>query len=133
MSDLPSQTGQRTSPEARELARLDRFAESLDARFRVPLIGLRFGWDSILGLVPWLGDTLTAMPSVWLILRARRLGAPRSLVAGMIARTALDYVVGSIPVLGDLFDLFFKANLRNVDALRRHLAHHRRDVAPPRA
>ena len=122
MADIERKSAVPANSDEAELARLDRLARALDSRFRLPLLGVRFGWDSILGLVPGAGDTLTALPSVWLILRARRLGAPRSLVAGMIARTGIDYVVGMIPVAGDVFDLVFKANRRNVDALRGHLA-----------
>lgn len=123
MDDMTATETSRPSagPYDRELARLDRLANALDARFRLPGIGVRFGWDSILGLVPGVGDTLTALPSVWLILQARRLGAPPGLLAGMAMRTGVDYVVGSIPLVGDLFDIGFKANRRNVEALRRHL------------
>lgn len=105
----------------RELERLHRLAHWLDSRFRIPGTGIRFGVDSIIGLVPGLGDAAGALPSVYLVLKARQLGAPDSLLLQMGANVAIELVVGAIPIVGDLFDIGFKANRRNVDLLRRHL------------
>lgn len=106
----------------RELQRLDRLAELLDARFRLPGTGFRFGWDGIIGLIPVLGDTATLLPSFYLIWRARQLGLRRTLLLRMCLNTLLDYALGSIPLLGDIFDAAFKGNLRNTRILRRALA-----------
>ena len=106
--------------EAEALARLERLVRLLDERFS--LGGFRFGLDGLLGLVPGVGDTLGALASAWLVLEARRLGAPRSVLLRMLVNLLLDYLVGAVPVLGDLFDFGFKANRRNLDLLRRALA-----------
>ncbi|WP_306115534.1 MULTISPECIES: DUF4112 domain-containing protein [unclassified Roseovarius] len=108
-----------------ELDELDRLSTLLDSRFRVPGTRIRFGWDAILGLIPGIGDVASLAPSAYLIYRGQRLGARKRTIARMALNTGLDFVVGAVPVLGDLFDLFFKANNRNTSLLRKDLA---RDV-----
>jgi hypothetical protein len=100
---------------------LDELARLLDARWGVPGTNIKFGLDALIGLVPGLGDVATALVSGYIIHRASQLGAPRALLARMIGNVALDTVVGSVPLIGSVFDLFFKANNRNVRLLRRHL------------
>ena len=102
------------------LASLERLVSLLDDRFSVG--GFRFGLDGLLGLVPGVGDSLGALASAYLIVEARRLGAPRSVLLRMTGNLLLDYLIGAIPLLGDLFDFGFKANRRNLDLLRRALA-----------
>jgi hypothetical protein len=106
----PTPTEERT----RALARL------LDSRFRVPGTGLRFGLDGILGLVPGVGDAAGLALSTYVIVQAVALGARGATVGRMVANVALDATVGSIPVLGWVFDFWFKANNRNVALLERH-------------
>ena len=103
------------------LAELDKLAGLLDARFRVPVLGIRFGWDSLLGFVPGIGDAPTLAPAAWLFWRAHRMGARRRTLARMAVNTGIDTEVGGIPVIGDLFDIAIKSNRRNVDLLRREL------------
>lgn len=103
---------------ARRLARLDRVVSVMDTRFRIPGLGLRFGWDSILGLVPGAGDLITAVPAGYMIYEAYRLGARRKLLGQMALNSVLDIVIGGVPVLGDAFDLFFKSHKRNMALLR---------------
>lgn len=105
-----------------ELQRIDRMAGLLDARFRVPVIGLRIGLDGILGFVPGLGDVITLGPAVWILWKGYRLGAPKRVLVRMGANSAADVLIGSIPLVGDLFDIGFKANLRNARLLRNTLA-----------
>jgi hypothetical protein len=112
-----------------ELARLERLATLLDARFRIPGLGVRFGADSLVGLIPGVGDVATFLPAMYLLWRAYRVGAPLQDVASMGANVAVDTVVGSVPIVGDLFDLGFKANRRNVAILRRHLQERERASA----
>ena len=102
--------------------RLAMFATALDAAFRIPGTQIRFGADAILGLVPVLGDGVGMALSAYLILEARRLGASPALLARMIGNVALDTVFGSIPLVGSVFDVFYKANMRNLALLRDHLA-----------
>ncbi|PTE19691.1 DUF4112 domain-containing protein [Cereibacter changlensis JA139] len=103
-----------------ELVRLDRLAKLLDSQFSI--LGFRFGWDGIASLVPVVGDAATMLPSAYLIWRARELGLPASVLRRMAMNTAFDFVGGSVPVAGTVFDLFFKANLKNMALLRRHLS-----------
>jgi hypothetical protein len=105
---------------ARRLDRLERLAHNLDSRYRVPGTKIRFGWDSILGLVPGLGDVATLGPAGYILLEAHRMGTPTPLKLRMAANSGLDWIVGSIPIVGDLFDVAIKANRRNVGLLRDH-------------
>jgi hypothetical protein len=104
-----------------EIARLERLARLLDSRFVVPFTGIRIGLDGLLGLVPVVGDTAALLPGLYVILRAYKLGVPNRVLARMLANTAADYAVGSVPILGDVFDVAFKANRRNVEILRTEL------------
>ncbi len=101
--------------------RLDRFANLLDSRFRIPGTGIRFGYDSLAGLVPGIGDTVGVALSAWLIYEAWRIDVPRNVLLRMAANAGIDYVVGSVPLLGDVFDVFFKSNRRNVELLNQDL------------
>lgn len=110
-----------TQDSQAQLVELAKLADFLDTRYRIPGTRLRFGIDAILGLVPGIGDSLAALPALYLIWRARQLGVPKGLLLRMIANVGLDTVFGSVPVAGNVFDLFFKASRRNVALLRRHL------------
>jgi hypothetical protein len=103
------------------LERLDRLAYWLDERFRLPGTNVRMGLDGLLGLVPGIGDTLGGLISAYILLEAWRLGIPNSVLMRMLANLGIDVVVGSVPVLGDVFDIGWKANRRNVNLLLRHL------------
>jgi hypothetical protein len=114
--------GAQSAAETRaEIERLTRLARLMDTRFRLPFVPIRFGLDTILGLVPGVGDAATALPALYLIYRGYKIGVPRSTLVAMAANVGLDVTVGSIPVIGDAFDLFFKANRRNAHHLQRHL------------
>jgi hypothetical protein len=108
-----------TRETERRLARLDRLAGALDSRFSV--FGIRFGWDSILGLVPGIGDAATTLAGAAIIAEAARLGARRRVLGRMALNSGLDFMIGGIPLLGDAFDVVFKANRRNVALLRREM------------
>ncbi|MER8806043.1 DUF4112 domain-containing protein [Mesorhizobium australicum] len=103
------------------IAELDLLAALLDSRWRIPGTSIRFGLDALVGMVPVLGDAATAIVSAYIVLRARNLGAGKGLVARMVGNVLLDTAVGSIPILGSIFDVYFKANNRNMRLLRRHL------------
>ncbi len=108
--------------ESREqhLRRLETLAGWLDSAFRIPGTQIRFGFDSILGLFPGVGDTAMALPSLYVLTTAHHLGAPWHVLARMVGNIAIDTVVGTVPVLGDILDVSFKANKRNVALLRDH-------------
>ncbi|MHA6289026.1 DUF4112 domain-containing protein [Maricaulis sp. CAU 1757] len=115
---------------ADEIRRLESLADWLDSRFKIPGTSIRFGLDSLLGLVPGIGDVVSFLPAAWLILRAHRLGVPWHLKLVMLGNALIDGLIGAIPLLGDLFDIGFKANRRNVGIIRRHLQR-RGDLAEP--
>ncbi|ABV95644.1 conserved hypothetical protein (plasmid) [Dinoroseobacter shibae DFL 12 = DSM 16493] len=104
---------------AAQFARLDRIANIFDSRFRIA--GIRFGWDSILGLVPGIGDLVTAAPGVYIIGQSARMGVRRRVLARMAVNTGTDMIIGGIPLVGDIFDVGFKANQRNVRLLKKEL------------
>lgn len=116
-----------TSDLQERLDRLDRLATNMDSRYRIPLTRIRFGWDAILGLVPGVGDIATLAPAGYIWLEAHRLGAPTPVKLRMAANTAVDWLIGMIPLVGDIADIGVKANRRNVALLRSHFAQH-----PPR-
>lgn len=104
-----------------ELDRLDRYARLLDSLVPIPGTGLHIGVDSVLGLLPGVGDGISTLMSLYIVGKARALGAPSGLIVRMLGNVLVDGVVGSIPLLGDLFDFAFKANRRNVALLRQRL------------
>lgn len=104
-----------------ELQRLRTTARRMDALFYIPRTRVSVGWDNILGLIPVVGDTLALIPAVWIIWTARKLGATPGTLAYMIANTVLDYLIGMIPIAGDLFDMIYNANIRNYRALEANL------------
>jgi Domain of unknown function (DUF4112) len=99
------------------LQRVDRLAMLLDARYRIPLTRIYFGWDAVIGLVPVVGDLLMTAVSVSLIRDARRMGVQRRCVAQMGRHTLIDLLLGAVPIIGPLFDVFYRANLRNLQLL----------------
>jgi hypothetical protein len=104
----------------RALVALRKWAVLLDSAFQVPGTQIRFGLDPIVGLVPGAGDVVTAFFSVMILLHSVRLRVPKIVVARMLLNTGFDLLIGAVPILGDLFDAGFKANLRNLLLLERH-------------
>lgn len=94
----------------------------MDSAFRIPGLNLRFGFDSIVGLVPGLGDLVTSLVSLIILNHASQRGVSRMTLARMSLNIAIDFLIGSIPFVGDVFDVYWKANNRNVELLKRHLA-----------
>ena len=106
--------------------RLDRTAALLDSRFRVPYTRVRFGWDAIIGLLPVVGDLATAAVSLHLVRCAHTLGADGRLASRMVLNILVDTALGFIPILGTIFDVFFRANERNLQLFIDHIERHRR-------
>lgn len=94
----------------------------LDNSFRIPGIGYRFGIEPLIGLIPVAGDLAGFVLSSYLIWQAKRFGAPRSMLTRMIFYAGLDFVVGTVPVIGDIFDFLFKPNARNMRMLETYLS-----------
>jgi len=103
------------------LERLESLAQLLDTALVIPGTNFRFGADAIIGLVPGIGDAITTAISAYIVYEARRLGVPRHVLMRMIGNVALDGLVGAVPLVGDLFDTMWRANVRNVRLLRKHL------------
>ncbi len=107
---------------AQDLIDVEKLADWLDTKFEIPGLGIRFGVDAILGLIPGFGDMITAVASLYILGAANRHGVPRITQARMAANIAVDWLAGSVPLAGDAFDVFWKANRMNVALLQRHLA-----------
>jgi hypothetical protein len=99
------------------IERLRQLQRLLDKAFRIPGTGIRFGWDPIAGLIPWAGDTLTALLSCAFLLQAFRMRLPRIVQLRMLLNIAIDLAVGALPIVGDVTDLFWKSNTRNLALL----------------
>jgi hypothetical protein len=106
--------------DARTLAALRKWSVLLDSAFRVPGTRLTFGLDPILGLIPGVGDLTSPFFAALLILHAVRFRIPRVVQLRMLMNALIDLGIGSIPVVGDLFDFGWKANVRNLDLLEHY-------------
>ena len=111
-----------TSLDQARLSRIRWLSYLLDERFRIPGTSQRIGLDGLLGLLPGVGDTVGTLLSTYILFEAAQIGVPRSTLLRMIANIALDTVVGAIPVVGDIFDVAWKANKKNVALLNAYIA-----------
>ena len=98
-----------------------RIARLMDDAVEVPLLGVRVGLDPLLGLLPGAGDLIGAAVGGWIVVTAARLGAAPVVVGRMLLNVAVDALLGSAPLLGDVFDVAFKANRRNFALVEEHL------------
>jgi hypothetical protein len=103
------------------LKRLERLADLTDSRFRIPFTDIRFGLDAVIGLIPFVGDSISLVVSLYLLFEASKLGVPPSLKIKMLRNVLIDWVIGLIPILGDAVDVVFKANMRNMKLLVEHI------------
>jgi hypothetical protein len=99
---------------------LRRYAVLLDSQFRIPGTGIRFGLDAIVGLIPGLGDISTPVFASLLLVQGVRMRLPLVVQARMVLNAAIDMLLGFVPLAGDVVDVAFKANLRNLALLERH-------------
>ena len=97
---------------------LDDLSRYLDGLFRIPGTDWRFGLDALIGLVPNVGDTLTSLASFYILFSGVRYGVPKITLLRMAINIGIDYLVGSIPFIGDAFDFFWKANKQNMELIR---------------
>lgn len=117
-----ARSGARVLTHAERMARLDRLAKVMDTAFAIPGTRIRLGADSMLGLAPGVGDLIAQLVSVYILIEAARLGVPRWKLARMGGNMIVDFVFGSVPVAGDVFDIFWRANTRNMKIVRDHFA-----------
>lgn len=130
----PSTPGQPPGPEAvgasrervaatpEDIQRLTSLVRLLDDAFRIPGTPWRVGVDGLIGLVPGVGDLIGAALATYVLKESARLGVGRWTLARMAGNVALDFALGAFPLLGDVFDVAFKANRRNLRLLNAHLA-----------
>ncbi|MCF6368030.1 DUF4112 domain-containing protein [Rhizobium halophilum] len=104
----------------RRLRRLSNAARLMDTAVRIPGTGIRLGADSLMGLIPVVGDAGGAMVGLAIVYEARRLGVPPHKLGRMLGNLAVDAAVGSVPLLGDVFDVYFKAHRRNIGMILDH-------------
>jgi len=107
---------------------LEQLSRWMDGLFRVPGTSWRFGLDAIVGLVPGVGDTMTTLVSFYVLAAGVRYRVPKVTLLRMAANVGVDYVLGAVPFLGDLFDFAWKSNQKNVELLRQ-----RASVSPEEA
>ena len=107
------------------LKRIRLLSRLLDEQFRIPGTAYRVGLDGLLGLIPGVGDAAGMLLSAYILYEAMRLGAPRTVLLRMIANIGIDTVGGAIPVVGDIFDIAWKANKKNAALLHAYLASQR--------
>jgi hypothetical protein len=105
----------------RELSRLRSLSRVLDTAVGIPGTRYRFGLDAVVGLVPGVGDAIGAIFSLYIIFQAARMGVPKATLVRMIGNVGVDTIIGEIPLLGDLFDVGFKSNVRNLSLIERHV------------
>jgi hypothetical protein len=110
-----------SDPDANQVNRLQRLSYLLDQSIPIPGTGYRIGLDPILGLFPAWGDAAGAVLSVYIVVNALQLGVSKSVLLKMLSNILLETLVGVVPVLGDIFDATWKANLRNMQLLETHL------------
>ncbi len=107
--------------QLKNLQKIRKIAKLLDTAIGIPGTKIRFGLDPILGLIPGGGDLISAGISAYMIYLATRFGLERAEVFKMIKNVAIETAVGSIPLAGDLFDAYFKGNMRNLEILEKHI------------
>lgn len=110
-----------------KLRRIEKMAHLFDARFEIPGTKIRFGWDGLIGLLPGVGDTLTLLPQLYLLYEAISLKLSVATILKMLLNILIDWLAGTIPVVGDLFDIAFKSNLRNAKLVAEAIRQKRAD------
>ena len=116
-----ARTGKRVLTDAEVLQQVRILADLMDNRFVIPGTTFRIGLDGLIGLIPGIGDVATTVISAYIVYLAHQVNLPRHVLARMIFNVAVDMTVGIVPVLGDALDVAWKANLKNVRLLERHL------------
>ena len=110
----------RTIPKEIDIRAVENLAHIMDELIKVPGIDTRVGLDSILGLFPIIGDTISLTAAGYIIYRSAQLGVPQQKLMQMVMNSGLDWFIGLIPIIGDLFDWTWKSNKRNAKLLREH-------------
>ena len=112
-----------------DLEHLQNMADWMDSRFTIPGTNIKFGLDAILGVIPGVGDTVTLATTAYLFGKARSYNLPWYLKIKILWNAFIDWLIGLIPLIGDIFDLGWKANQKNVALIREHLEKHPQTAA----
>ena len=108
-----------------KLVRLRQLSENLDESFTIPGTKIKFGMDALLGLIPGGGDLVSGIFSLYMLRAAIKMTLPKRAIFSMLVNILLDTTIGIIPVAGDIFDIFWKSNKRNLKIIEKHLANKR--------
>lgn len=100
-------------------------AKLMDTVFVIPGTKIRFGFDTLIGVFPGVGDSIGAIISTYIIAQASRMGVPRIILVRMAMHILINTLVGAVPILGDIFSVFYRANVKNYELLRRYADHRR--------
>lgn len=116
--------------EARDVRRrIELLEQLLENAFHLPVVNRRVGLDAIVGLVPGVGDAITAAMGLYLVWEARNLGLPKWQLWRMAGNVGIDSLIGAVPLAGDVFDVFYSSNTRNLKIIKRHLDKHHPETA----
>ena len=110
-----------STPQLSKVSRLRRISRLLDNAISIPGTKISFGLDPIIGLLPGGGDTITGGIAGYIVVEAARMGVPREVLWKMVGNILIDSVAGTVPVVGDIFDVGWKANVKNIELLEKHL------------
>ena len=102
---------------------LVRLANVMDSQFKIPGTSIRAGLDAVIGIIPGIGDTAGLVVSSWIVFQSARLGARKRVLLSMAFNVFMDWLIGLIPLIGDIFDIGWKGNLGNVSLVRREFPH----------
>ncbi len=116
------------STHAEEVDKLRNMAQWMDSKFVIPGTSIRFGFDSLLGFIPGVGDTVTLASTLYLIHKAKQYGLPKSAMVKMMWNLFVDWLIGLVPFIGDIFDIGWKANNKNVQIIADYLELNARSV-----
>lgn len=104
-------------------------ANTLDTAVKIPFIGVRVGLDFLIGLIPGIGDAIVLLMSWRIVYLGRKMGVPKPVLTQMVRNSLLDFGLGFVPVVGDIVDIFYKANTKNVQLMERWwISNHKEDV-----
>lgn len=111
----------RHAAENVRLEKMEKLATLMDAQFNIPFLPIPIGLDTLVGLIPGIGDTISLGVSGVIVAGAGRLDVPKSKLAQMGGNLLIDWAIGLVPIIGDLFDIGWRGNIRNVKIAREHL------------
>ena len=114
----------------RRLKRISQLARIMDTAISIPGTGIRFGADSVIGIIPGFGDAAGGLIGLYMVNEARKLGLPGHKLMKMVGNVGIDSLVGAVPLLGDVFDVYFKSHRRNARMILDHFADDRVDLDP---